>query len=274
MNVFDLRCGDYTLSIGKRTYIMGILNVTPDSFSDGGKYLDIERAIGHCHEMVRNGADIIDVGGESTRPGHSKVGAQEELKRLIPVVERLVMEVKVPISIDTNKALVAEEALKRGAHIINDIWGLQGDPEMASVVAKYDVPIIIMHNKDNSFYREDIIKEMLDFFYKSINIAISAGIKEEKIIIDPGIGFGKNLAQNLSVMKHLHLFRELGYPILLGVSRKSMIGKVLNVPENDRLEGTAAAVAWGIASGVDIIRVHDVREMARVAAMTEAIMKG
>ena len=173
MNVFDLRCGDYTLSIGKRTYIMGILNVTPDSFSDGGKYLDIERAIGHCHEMVRNGADIIDVGGEPTRPGHSKVGAQEELKRLIPVVERLVMEVKVPISIDTNKALVAEEALKRGAHIINDIWGLQGDPEMASVVAKYDVPIIIMHNKDNSFYREDIIKEMLDFFYKSINKTVS-----------------------------------------------------------------------------------------------------
>lgn len=270
----DLRCGKYTLPLGKKTYIMGILNITPDSFSDGGRYLDIEKAVEHAKKMVGEGADIIDIGGESTRPGFKEVDELEELKRILPVVKRLLKEVDVPLSIDTYKASVAEKVLEEGAHIINDIWGLQKDPDMAKVIARFNVPVIIMHNKENTIYQDDIISEMCTFFKKSICIALNAGIKQDKIILDPGIGFGKTVEQNLIVMSRLSELNDLGYPILLGTSRKSLIGKTLNLPPEERLEGTLATTAMGIIQGVDIIRVHDVLENKRVASLTDIIVRG
>lgn len=262
----------YKLPLGKKTYIMGILNVTPDSFSDGGKYTDIQKAINRAKAMVDEGADIIDVGGESTRPGYTPVSLEEELHRVIPVIERLVKEIKVPISVDTTKAEVARRAIELGADIINDQWGLQGDPAMAKVAAEHNVPVVVMFNKNDRQY-EDIIGEHLAFLHRSVDIAVKAGLNRDKIIIDPGIGFGKSPEQNLYVMKHLSEFKSLGLPILLGTSRKSMIGHVLELPVGDRIEGTAATIAYGITQGVDIVRVHDVKEMARVARMTDAMVR-
>ncbi|HHX87067.1 MAG TPA: dihydropteroate synthase [Firmicutes bacterium] len=254
---------------------MGILNLTPDSFTDGGQFNTLEKAVARAKEMASQGAEIIDLGGESTRPGFQPVPEEEELRRIIPVICALKKDpdFNTPLSIDTYKAGVARKALQAGVEMINDIWGLKKDPLMGEVAAEFKVPICLMHNRTHTSYRDLIIEVNLEL-QESIDLALAAGVTPENIIIDPGIGFGKDLAQNLSVMHHLRLFLELGYPILLGPSRKSMIGKTLNLPENDRLEGTAAAVTWGVASGVDIIRVHDVREMSRVAAMTEAIMKG
>lgn len=269
-----LECGKYQLPLGKKTYIMGILNVTPDSFSDGGRFVYVDEAVKHAKEMVEQGADIIDIGGESTRPGHVAVDEKEELNRVIPVIERLIQEIDVPISIDTYKANVAKKALELGVHMVNDIWGLQKDEKMAHVVSEYDVPIIIMHNKNEPIYKKDIIEEMCDFFQKSIAIALSAGIKRKKIILDPGIGFGKTLDQNLEVMSRLGEFNDLGYPILLGTSRKSLIGKTLNLPPDERLEGTLATTTMGIIQGVDIIRVHDVKENKRVVQFTDLIVRG
>jgi len=253
---------------------MGILNVTPDSFSDGGRYLKIDSALEHAKKMVEDGADIIDVGGQSTRPGFIKVDDNEEIKRILPVIKGLLNEINVPISIDTYKASVADKALAAGAHIINDIWGLQKDKNIANVVAKYDVPVVIMHNKENTIYTGDIITEMTLFFKRSIFLALKAGIKREKIILDPGIGFGKTVSQNLYVMSRLGELNDLGFPILLGTSRKSMIGKTLNLPSEERLEGTLATTTMGIIQGVDIIRVHDVKENKRVSLLTDAIVRG
>ncbi|WP_305764299.1 dihydropteroate synthase [Carboxydothermus pertinax] len=251
---------------------MGILNVTPDSFSDGGRYYDIEAALNHARQMVAEGADIIDVGGESTRPGAEYVPAEEEIRRVLPVVEALVREIEVPISVDTYKAIVAEKVLEAGAHIINDVWGLQKDPKMAEVAARYEAPVVVMHNKTEAVY-EDLIAEVISFLKESIKIGLRAGIPREKIIIDPGIGFGKSLEHNLILMKRLNELKSLGQPILLGTSRKSLIGKTLDLPVNERVEGTAATVTLGIAKGVDIIRVHDVKEMVRVAKMTDAMVR-
>lgn len=257
----------------KRTYIMGILNVTPDSFSDGGDFNNIDKAINHAKEMVKEGVDIIDLGGESTRPGHKYVEADEEIKRVIPVIKELKKEVNVPISVDTYKAKVADEALKLGVEMINDIWGLRKDKDMASTIAKYDAHVCIMHNQDGTHYDGDIIEEMKKSLLESIEIGLNAGIKKEKIVLDPGIGFGKTVEQNLEVLKRLDELNSLGYPILLGTSRKSVIGHVLNVEPKERLEGTIATTVLGIRDGVSIVRVHDVKENLMAAKMADAIYR-
>lgn len=281
-----LRCRGYSLPLGERTLVMGILNVTPDSFSDGGKFIDVEAAVSHAKRMVEDGADIIDLGGESTRlqanPAYygdpsrpwswEPLPVEEELRRIMPVLERLLQEVDVPISIDTYKSETAKAALEAGAHMINDVWGFQYDPRMAEVAAEYDVPVVLMHNHQGTEY-SDLIGEMMAFLRRSIEIAEGAGVKPDQIIIDPGIGFGKTLEQNLEVLHRLSEFRSLGKPILLGTSRKSVIGRVLDLPPDQRVEGTAATVALGIACGVDIVRVHDVKEMVRVARMADAICR-
>lgn len=269
---YTLDCRGKKLNMGTRTLVMGILNVTPDSFSDGGKFFDVEDAVIRARQMVDEGADIIDLGGESTRPGHTPVPADEELRRIIPVLERLVNEIEIPISVDTFKAEVARQVLERGANIINDQWALRADRNMASVIAEYDAPVIIMHNQHGTEYR-DLMGDIVAYFRESMAIAEAAGIPGEKIIIDPGIGFGKTVEQNLEVMRKLKELDCLGQPVLLGTSRKSMIGKTLNLPLEQRVEGTGATVAVGIAFGVDIIRVHDVREMVRVARMTDAMIR-
>ncbi|MCP2240158.1 dihydropteroate synthase [Thermoanaerobacterium thermosaccharolyticum] len=266
-----LKVRDKEIEIGKRTYIMGILNMTPDSFSDGGKYNTLEKGMERALKMIEDGADIIDVGGESSRPGYKPVTAEEELRRINDIVKKL-QEVNTIVSVDTMKSKVAEESLKNGAHIINDIWGLQRDPDMAKAVADYGAGVVIMHNKDVAEY-DDLLKDVISFLEKSIDIALKAGIKEENIMIDPGIGFGKTLEHNLTLMKRLDELKVLGFPILLGTSRKSMIGHVLKLDVNERVEGTAATVAIGISKGADIVRVHDVKEMARVAKMTDAMVR-
>ncbi|MBQ3420363.1 MAG: dihydropteroate synthase [Romboutsia sp.] len=258
----------------KRTYIMGILNVTPDSFSDGGNFNSVDKALEHAREMIKEGADIIDLGGESTRPGHKYVDADEELRRIIPVIKKLKSELDTPISVDTYKSQVAEESLKLGVEMINDIWGLRKDKNMASVIAKYNAHVCIMHNQDNTEYDKDIMESIKEFLLESINIAIESGIDKEKIILDPGIGFGKTYEQNLEVLKRLGELKSLGYPILLGTSRKSVIGNTLNLPPQERVEGTIATTVLGIKDGVDIVRVHDVEKNLRAAKMADAIYRG
>ena len=257
----------------KRTYIMGILNVTPDSFSDGGKFDNIYKALEHATQMVEEGADIIDLGGESTRPGHNYVEVDEELKRVIPVIKKLKEQLDIPISVDTYKSKVADESLKLGVEMINDIWGLQKDKDMASVIAKHNAYICIMHNKDNTEYDKDIMESIKEFLLESIDIAINAGVDKGKIILDPGIGFGKTYEQNLEVLKRLGEIKSLGYPILLGTSRKSVIGNTLNLPPQERVEGTIATTVLGIRDGVDIVRVHDVGKNLRAAKMADAIYR-
>ena len=266
-----MRIGKKEFQLGKETYIMGILNVTPDSFSDGGQFNNIEAAVKHAKEMVEEGAHIIDVGGESTRPGSAKVLEEEEIKRVVPIIEALVKEIDVPISIDTYKGKVAELAIKAGASLINDVWGFKKDPYIAEVAAKYQVPCCLMHNRDNTEYDnliEDVIKELNE----CANIAFKAGVKKENIMLDPGIGFGKTVEQNLIVMNNLKSIRKIGYPVLLGTSRKSMIGKTLDLPVEQRVEGTIATTVMGIMSGCEFVRVHDIKENLRAARMTDAIV--
>ena len=232
----DIKFLDKNIKLGERTYIMGILNVTPDSFSDGGDFIDIHNAVNHAKEMIELGVDIIDVGGESSRPGHKNITEEEELKRVIPVIKRLSAETDAIISLDTIRSEVAEEAIKEGVHIINDIWGLQKDPNMAKVAAKYKIPVIIMHNQNGTDYN-NIIEDIKEFFKRSVAIAKEAGISEDMIILDPGIGFGKTPEQNIMVMSKLDEIKSLGYPVLLGTSRKSMLGKILDLPPKERMEG-------------------------------------
>lgn len=259
--------------MGKRTKIMGILNATPDSFSDGGKYNDVEAAKRRALEMIEQGADIIDIGGESTRPGFEKVEADEELARVIPVIEAVRGVTDVPISIDTYKADVARESIKAGATIINDVWGAKADPLMAQVAADTGVEIILMHNRDNTEYT-DLLLDMKQDIEESIALCHQAGVKDEKIILDPGIGFAKTYEQNLEVMRRLDEFTALGYPVLLGTSRKRFIAKTLDLPVDERVEGTGATVCLGIAKGCEIVRVHDVLEMSRMAKMMDAMLGG
>jgi len=259
---------------------MGILNVTPDSFSDGGRHFDKASAIRRAYEMVEEGADIIDVGGESTRPGSEPVPLQEEIDRTIPVIEEISKKIKVPVSIDTYKAEVARRALDAGASIVNDISGLRFDPEMPKVVSQYKVPVVIMHIKGmpkdmqaNPIY-EALIPEITDYFRESIRLAVESGITEDKIIIDPGIGFGKTFDHNLEIIKNLREFTLLEKPLLVGVSRKAFIGKILgDAPVSERLEGSEAAAAISILNGANIIRVHDVKEMKKVALVADAIKR-
>jgi len=260
----------FALDFGKKTYVMGILNVTPDSFSDGGLYNELDKGLAHAAEMVNDGADIIDIGGESTRPGHTPVPAEEEIRRILPFIEEMSKRISVPISVDTYKAETAERALKAGAHIINDIWGAKKDPEIADVAARYEVPIILMHNRDNMDY-ESLMRDVLYDLYESINIAKKRGVRDSQIILDPGIGFAKTYEQNIEVMKNLDKISALGYPVLLGTSRKSMIGHALNLPVSERLEGTGATVCYGIMKGCDIVRVHDVKEISRMVKMMDIL---
>ena len=266
-----IQCGSYTLDYGKKTLIMGVLNVTPDSFSDGGKYNTIDNAVRRATEMVEQGVDIIDIGGESTRPGYTPISVEEELSRLIPVIEAITKSVPVPLSIDTFKAETAKETIKAGAHIINDIWGAKADPDMGKVAAELKVPIILQHNRDNNQY-QSFFRDCLNDIYESISIVKKAGVKDEQIILDPGIGFAKDLSKDLEMMRNLDTFVALGYPVLLGPSRKRMIGGVLDLPVNERLEGTGAAVCFGIQKGCQIFRVHDVKEISRMAKMMDAMM--
>lgn len=267
-----LYIGNSVWEWGSRTYIMGILNITPDSFSDGGCFFNSDNAVRHALQMVEEGADIIDVGGESTRPGHTPVSARQEIERVVPVIERLAKELSVPISVDTYKAETAEAALKAGAHMLNDIWGLKADPDMGPLAAQYDVPVCIMHNRDNSEY-SNLMENILGDLSESIDIAKKSGVKDENIIIDPGIGFGKTWEQNIEVMRHLEDFKRLGYPVLLGTSRKSFIGKVLDLNVEERLEGTLATTVTGIIKGTDIVRVHDVLQNKRAAVMTDRMVR-
>ena len=255
---------------------MGIINLSPDSFSGDGLGGDVEAALEKALRFIRDGADIIDIGGESTRPGTEPLSIEEvdrELELVIPVIERLRKEVEVPISIDTYKSKVAIEALKSGAVMINDVWGLKKDPKLAEVAASFGVPIILTSNQRDGEV-SDIIPEVISSLKRSLSLALEAGVPLEKTIIDPGIGFGKTLEQNLEIMRRLGELKSLGRPILIGTSRKSMIGLVLDLHPEERLEGTAATVALGIAGGADIVRVHDVKEMVRVCRMSDAIVRG
>lgn len=257
--------------VKNHTYIMGILNVTPDSFSDGGKWDTLDHAMKHVETMLADGADLIDVGGESTRPGHTPVGAQEEIERVLPVIEAIRNRFDVPISVDTYKGSVADASLKAGADLINDVWGLKYDPEMAPVIARHNAPCCLMHNKENTEYNNFLV-DMLSETQECVNIARKAGIKDENIILDPGVGFGKTYEMNLETMNHLELFQHLGFPVLLGTSRKSMIGLTLDLPVDQRVEGTLATSVIGVMKGCAFVRVHDVKENRRVIQMTEAIL--
>jgi dihydropteroate synthase len=284
-NLGSTRCGSTIFRWGQRTYIMGVVNVSPDSFSGDG-IADAEEAVAKAKQLASEGADIIDIGGESTRPSSTPVSTDEELGRVVPVVEKLAKEVSVPLSVDTYKLEVARQALNAGANMINDIWGLQKEAELAELAAQKGVPIVLMSNQRDS-PSQDIMPAVISDLKRAIKQALSAGMPWENIIIDPGIGFGKTQQQNLEVLQHLDELRILGRPILLGSSRKSFIGWVLDltpeqrsnrvafVPPNDqRLEGTAATIAIGIAKGTDIVRVHDVKEMAHVCKMSDAVVRG
>lgn len=267
-----MRIGNKEYELGKRTYIMGILNVTPDSFSDGGKFNEIDAAVNQARKLIEDGADIIDIGGESTRPGAEYVTEEEEIKRVVPIIKAIKEKLDVTISIDTYKARTAEESIKAGADIINDIWGAKYDKNMAKVAAKYNTPIILMHNRENKPY-ENLMEDVVSDLQESIDIALKAGVKKENIILDPGIGFAKTYEENLIVMNNCEVIKKLGYPMLLGTSRKSMIGLTLNLPVNERVEGTLATSVMGIIKGFEFIRVHDVLENKRVAIMTDTILK-
>lgn len=276
---FKLVCGNYQFDLCKRTFIMGILNVTLNSFSDGGLYDDPQKAVDRAFEMKEEGADIIDIGGESTRPGAKACTVKEELKRIIPVVKRLIKEkIELPISIDTYKSEVALACLDEGASLINDISALRFDTNMAKVVASYKVPVVLMHiqgtpqdMQENPQYK-CVVSDVILYLRQRIEVAIDSGIDKEKIIVDPGIGFGKTVEHNLEILRRLREFKSLGRPILIGTSRKSFIGKVLDLPVEERLEGTAATVAVSILNGANIIRVHDVLAMKRVAKMADAVI--
>jgi len=265
-------CGKATFHWEERTYAMGIVNVSPDSFSGNG--LDsVDAAVAQAQRFVTEGVDILDVGGESTRPGSSPISVDEELQRVIPVLERLIGKVKVPLSVDTYKFDIARQALDAGAEMINDIWGLKLEPRLAELAAERGTPIILMSNQRDK-PRHNIISAVIEDLKRSIDLALDSGVPWENIIVDPGIGFGKTLEQNLELVRRLDELKVLGRPILLGTSRKSMIGSILDLPPEQRLEGTAATIAIGIAKGADMVRLHDVREMIRVCRMSDAIIRG
>jgi dihydropteroate synthase len=275
VDIMILKCRDKNLELGKRTIIMGILNVTPDSFSDGGKYDKIDLAFEHARKLIADGADILDIGGESTRPGYAKISDEEEIERVIPIIEKISKELDIIISIDTYKYKVAQRAIEAGAHIVNDIWGLQYDNgQMAHIVGSYNIPLIAMHNQNNKEYNNDIILSIKKFFEKTYSIAFEHNIPKENIILDPGIGFGKDINLNIEVLKRLSEIRDMGR-ILLGTSKKGFIGTILgDVSTDDRIEGTIATSVIGVMKGVDIIRVHNVLENKRAVMVADEIVRG
>ncbi|HLE86547.1 MAG TPA: dihydropteroate synthase [Candidatus Brocadiaceae bacterium] len=275
--LFDVAYPHGKLHLGRRTHVMGILNVTPDSFYDGKRYNTVKNAVDHALKMVEEGADIIDVGGESTRPGAYPVSEAEELKRIIPLIKILSKQIRKPISIDTYKAKVAEKAIDAGASIINDIGGLLMNKHMAKVAAEAKVPVIIMHKKgkprtmQKNPIRKNVMSEIMSYLQKSVSRAVNAGIDEDKIILDPGIGFGKTLHQNLKILKRLKEFKSMGFPILIGTSRKQFIGAILKLSTRERLYGTLATLSIAVMNGAHIVRVHDVREAVQVVRICDAI---
>ncbi len=279
LNLPDITYKGGALHLSEKTYIMGILNRTPDSFSDGAEFMDEGRALRRIEEMAGDGADIIDIGGESTRPGSEEVSLGEEIKRVIPLIKKASHSINIPISVDTRKSEVAEAALEAGASIVNDITALRGDGRMRNVVGKYGAPVILMHMKGTPKTMQDdpqydnLIEEIISYLHGSVEIAKDAGIAEEKIIIDPGIGFGKTAGQNLSIIKNLEKLKALKRPILIGTSRKSFIGTVLNLGVKDRLMGTVASVAVSIMNGASIVRVHDVRPVVEAVRILDAVLK-
>jgi dihydropteroate synthase len=267
------RCGGSEFQWGERTYVMGIINVTPDSFSGDGFGGDVEAAVAQGKRFAAEGADILDIGGESTQPDAAPVSAEEELRRVIPVIERLAAEVLVPVSVDTYHYEVAQRALAAGARMINDIWGLGHEPRLADLAAEHRVPIVLMSNQRGRKC-SDMVPAVIAGLKKSMAVALDRGVPRQNVIVDPGVGFGKTLEQNLEIVRRLDEFKCLNRPILIGTSRKSMIGLVLNLPPDQRLEGTAATVAISIAKGADIVRVHDVAQMVRVCRMSDAVVRG
>ena len=271
-----MKIGNRKFDVEHRTYVMGILNCTPDSFSDGGKFNHIDTALKHVEAMIRDGADIIDVGGESTRPGYTLISDEEEIDRVVPVIEKIKENFDTTISVDTYKSGVALQAIKAGADLINDIWGCKFDSKMAQVIAEKQVACCLMHNRnlEQTPYqnKQNIMPEVLADLGQSIELARAAGVQPDKIITDPGIGFGKTLEDNLFVMNHVEQLKTLGYPVLLGTSKKSMIGLTLNLPVDERLEGTLATTVMGVMKGCAFIRVHDVAANKRAVMMTEAIL--
>ncbi len=263
--------GKKEFDLEQHFYMMGILNVTPDSFSDGGKYNDIERALRQTEQLIEDGADIIDVGGESTRPNHIKITSEEEMERVCPVIEKIKTTFDIPVSLDTYKSDVAQAGIKAGADLLNDVWGLKWDGTMAQVIAKAGIPCCLMHNRHDRNYT-NFVENVLEDLRESVNLAIDAGISKDKIILDPGIGFAKDLNENLIMMKHLDRLKELGYPVLLGTSRKSMIGLTLDLPVTEREEGTLTTSVMGLMAGCSIFRVHDVKTNIRGLKMADAIL--
>lgn len=267
----SLQTNKKTYHYAEKTLIMGILNVTPDSFSDGGNYNKLELAVEHAKRLVEQGADILDIGGESTRPGHTPVSESEEIERVIPVVEAVAKAVDVPISVDTYKAKVAEQSLQNGASIVNDIWGAKKEPEIAKVAARYDAPIILTHNRENPVY-ESLMDDVIRDLSESIQIALDSGVKPENIIIDPGIGFAKTYEENVQTMQEMERLRELDYPVLLGTSRKSIIANTLHLPVDQRDVGTVATVCYGMTKGTEIVRVHNVEMHAQAVKMMDKLL--
>ena len=263
--------GNREFDTEKNTYIMGILNVTPDSFSDGGKYNGMEQALRHAQQMIAEGADLIDVGGESTRPGHVQISDEEEIARVTPVIEALKKEFDIPISIDTYKSHVAEAALQAGADLVNDIWGFKFDKKTALMTAKYNAACCLMHNKDEAVYN-DFLEDMVSEMAECVKIAREAGVADDKIMLDPGVGFGKTYEMNLAAINHVDVLHRLGFPILLGTSRKSVIGNTLNLPADQRVEGTLATTVIGVMKNCAFVRVHDIKENKRIIQMTKAIL--
>lgn len=266
-----MKIGNREFDVKHKTYIMGILNVTPDSFSDGGRFNQMDAALRHAEEMIRDGADIVDIGGESTRPGHTLISDEEEIARVVPVIEAVKERFDVPVSVDTYKSKVAEAALQAGADLVNDIWGFRHDSRVAELTAQYGAACCLMHNRKEPVYQsfmEDMIKDM----EICVQIARDAGVADDKIILDPGVGFGKTYEMNLTAINHVDQLHALGFPILLGTSRKSVIGLTLDLPADQRVEGTLATTVIGVMKGCAFVRVHDVKENLRVIRMTEAIM--
>lgn len=267
-----MKIGNKEFDVKNKTYIMGILNVTPDSFSDGGSFCNVESALKHADDMIKKGAHILDIGGESTRPGHTQITDAEEIERIVPIIKAIKEKYDIPVSVDTYKSKVAEAAILAGADLINDIWGLKYDGTMAKVIAEYGKPCCLMHNRKNSDYG-DFMTDVLADLRESLEMAKQAGIAEDKIIIDPGVGFAKTYEQNLEIIARMGELQKLGCPVLLGTSRKSVIGLTLDLPVEERLEGTLATTVMAVEQGCAFVRVHDVLENAKVIQMTEAILR-
>lgn len=266
-----MKIGNREFDVKNETYIMGILNVTPDSFSDGGKYNDMDSALRHAELMIEEGADIVDIGGESTRPGHTVISDEEEIARIVPVIEAVKNRFDIPVSVDTYKGRVAEAALMAGADLVNDIWGFKFDRKTAKVTARYGAACCLMHNRSSADY-DNFLEDLVKDLQECVDIAKGAGVADDKIILDPGVGFGKTYEMNLAAIHHTDVLHRLGYPILLGTSRKSVIGNTLQLPADQRVEGTLATTVFGVIKGCAFVRVHDVKENKRIIQMTKAIL--